>query len=569
MIYVANRYDDSVTAVDSASGAAVATVPVGTGPSDVALTPDGSQAYVTNYEGDSVSVIDTATHTVAATIPVGPSPMPVVVSPDGARVYVAHMGSPGGVEVIDTSSLTVAATLPLSGYPGMIALSPDGGRLYIGITDPPNGSVAVVDTATLAVTATIPVADPAGIAVSPDGTRLYVSGYNNSTISVINTATNTVTATIMVGSQPQRIAVTPDGGSVYVSNWTANTVSVIDAGTNTMTATVPVGAGPAAVLADPDGSRVYVANAFSNTMSVIDTATRTVITTVPTGSRPYGLAIGKAVLPAVTTLAPDHGPTAGGTTVTLTGTHLTGTTAVTFDGTPASGVTVVDDTTVTAVAPPHTAGAADVTLTAKGRTVPAGSYTYHVPAPTLTGIAPTTGPVAGGTIVTLIGSNLAGATAVTFGTTPATSFHVDSDTQITATAPAASAAGPADITVTTPGGTSAVVTAGRYAYTKDTAKLTASPLLLSITPGQLNINLNLSATLTDITTGKPVPGAPIKFTVGTTTVCTATTNAAGTATCTGPCPVTAVLLNLGYTATYAGSPTLEPTSVTAGLIRIG
>lgn len=240
-----------------------------------------------------------------------------------------------------------------------------------------------------------------------------------------------------------------------------------------------------------------------------------------------------------------------------------------FDGTPAGNVTVVNDTTVTATAPAHAAGTVGVALTTKGRTVPAGSYTYQVPAPVVTAVAPTAGPAAGGTAVRLTGSNFTGTTAVAFGAVPAASFTVVNDTTITATAPAANAAGPVDITVTTPGGTSAVVTADRFTYTKDTTKLTAQPVLLSIAPGQLNVNLNLSATLTDTTTGKPVPGATITFKVGTTTVCTATTNAAGTATCTGACPVLTVLLNLGYTATYSGTPALEPATATAGLISIG
>lgn len=467
LIYVANQADNSIAAVDSASGATVATIPVGTSPANVALTPDGAQAWVVNSGSDSVSVIDTVTQTVVALVPVGHSPLPVVISPDGARVYVAHTGNPAGVEVIDTSSLTVAATLSTGGYPGALGLSPNGSRLYVGNFF--SRSVSVIDTATNTVSATVPVSDPAGIAVSPDGAHVYVSNYNGRSVSVIDAATNTVVAIVPVGQQPMGIAVAPDGGSVYVGNRLGNSVSVLDTATNIVIATIGVGAGTNAVLADPDGTRVYATNSFSNNMSVIDTATLTVAATVPTGSRPYGLAIGKVVLPAVTALAPDHGPTTGGTTVTLTGTHLTGTTAVDFDGTPASGVTVVDDTTITAVAPPHTAGAVDVTLTAKGRTAPAGTYTYQVPAPTVTGIAPGTGPAAGGTAVTVTGSNFTGATAVTFGTTPAASFAVVNDTTITAAAPAASVVGPVDITVTTPAGTSTTGSADRYAYVYDFA----------------------------------------------------------------------------------------------------
>ncbi|MFI9787673.1 IPT/TIG domain-containing protein [Kitasatospora sp. NPDC051984] len=182
-------------------------------------------------------------------------------------------------------------------------------------------------------------------------------------------------------------------------------------------------------------------------------------------------------------------------------------------------------------APAHAAGTVNVSLTAKGRTVPAGTYTYQRPAPVVTAVTPVQGPAAGGTTVTPTGTDFTGATAVTFGTTPAASFTVDSDTRITATAPATTTAGPIGLTVTTPSGTS---TAAAYTYTKDTTKLTADPVLLSIAPGQLSINLNLSATLTDTTTGRPVPGAAVTFKIGTTTVCTATTNAAGIATCAGP-----------------------------------
>ncbi|TKT68799.1 IPT/TIG domain-containing protein, partial [Aquamicrobium sp. LC103] len=72
--------------------------------------------------------------------------------------------------------------------------------------------------------------------------------------------------------------------------------------------------------------------------------------------------------------------------------------------------------------------------------------------PTITAIAPNTGPMAGGTTVTITGTNLTGATAVAFGSNPATNVTVDSATQITAVTPAG-AAGAVDVSVTTPGGT--------------------------------------------------------------------------------------------------------------------
>ena len=77
-----------------------ATIPVGSDPSGVVVSPDGRYVYVTNFGSpfdqtatDTVSVIDTATNTVTATIPVGSDPDGVAVSPDGTHVYVTNYGT--------------------------------------------------------------------------------------------------------------------------------------------------------------------------------------------------------------------------------------------------------------------------------------------------------------------------------------------------------------------------------------------------------------------------------------------------------------------------------------------
>jgi uncharacterized delta-60 repeat protein len=72
--------------------------------------------------------------------------------------------------------------------------------------------------------------------------------------------------------------------------------------------------------------------------------------------------------------------------------------------------------------------------------------------PTVTAINPTIGSTAGGTRVTITGTNLTGATAVTIGGSAATGVTVVNATTITATTPAG-VAGSASVLVTTPGGT--------------------------------------------------------------------------------------------------------------------
>lgn len=130
-----------------------------------------------------------------------------------------------------------------------------------------------------------------------------------------------------------------------------------------------------------------------------------------------------------------------------------------FGGTPATSFTVNSSTQITAVAPAHSAGTVQVTVTTPSGTSNGVAFTY-IAVPTLTSVTPSSGPPSGGTVVVLTGTGLTGATAVSFGGTPATLFTVNSDTQITVLTPAHSA-GTVQITVTTPGGTSNGVT---YTY---------------------------------------------------------------------------------------------------------
>ncbi|MFD6356924.1 IPT/TIG domain-containing protein, partial [Nocardia tengchongensis] len=181
------------------------------------------------------------------------------------------------------------------------------------------------------------------------------------------------------------------------------------------------------------------------------------------------------VVPTITSISPTAGPTAGGNNVTITGTGFIGPLTVRF-GSTATIFTVNSATQITAIAPAHTAGTVQVTVTGSGGASNGVSYTYAA-VPTLTSIAPVSGSVTGGTTVVLTGTNLIGATAVSFGGTPATSFTVNSATQITAVAPA-HVAGTVQVTVTTAGGTSNGVA---YTYVAVPTLTTVVPNLGSVT----------------------------------------------------------------------------------------
>ena len=83
--------------------------------------------------------------------------------------------------------------------------------------------------------------------------------------------------------------------------------------------------------------------------------------------------------------------------------------------------------------------------------------------PGVSSLSPAAGLATGGSSVTIAGHDFTGATAVKFGTTAAASFHVNSDTSITAVSPPGPA-GKTDVTVTTPGGQSATSSADQFTY---------------------------------------------------------------------------------------------------------
>ncbi|MFJ2271957.1 IPT/TIG domain-containing protein, partial [Streptomyces sp. NPDC087228] len=155
-------------------------------------------------------------------------------------------------------------------------------------------------------------------------------------------------------------------------------------------------------------------------------------------------------VPSLIAVSANQGPASGGTTVTLTGTGLTGATAVNFGSNAATTYTVNSATQITAVAPAGT-GAVPVTVTTVGGTSNTVVYTYVV-APVLTALSPTQGPTDAGASITLAGSALTTTNTVSFGATPA-AFTVLSDTTVVALAPA-EPAGPVSVNVTTAGGTS-------------------------------------------------------------------------------------------------------------------
>jgi hypothetical protein len=167
--------------------------------------------------------------------------------------------------------------------------------------------------------------------------------------------------------------------------------------------------------------------------------------------------------PTIWSLTPAEGPEAGNTVITIGGSEFTGATAVSFGGSPAASFKVTPAGSITATAP---AGKGTVAVTVRSSSglsaeTPADLYTYDS-VPTVGTVSPNSGPVAGGTETTIIGTGFTRAAKVRFGTDIARTVTYVSGTQLTAESPAGT--GAVNVTVETLGGTSVESAADVFTY---------------------------------------------------------------------------------------------------------
>jgi IPT/TIG domain len=177
-----------------------------------------------------------------------------------------------------------------------------------------------------------------------------------------------------------------------------------------------------------------------------------VVTNVTGDSTPFTYSTTAATTcPGVPTFTPASGFV--GSTVTISGTFTTAPTHVRFNTSGLVVPTTASATSVTAVVPAGATTGPIHVYTIAGQRTSATNFT--ISAPTITSFTPLFGAV--GTSVKITGTNFSGTaptfttSSVKFNTTAATSFTVNSSTQITATVPTGATTG--KISVTTPSGT--------------------------------------------------------------------------------------------------------------------
>ncbi|WP_345954267.1 IPT/TIG domain-containing protein [Mucilaginibacter sp. PAMB04168] len=166
--------------------------------------------------------------------------------------------------------------------------------------------------------------------------------------------------------------------------------------------------------------------------------------------------------PGITSFSPASA--GAGALVTLTGTNFLGTTGIQFGGVPVASFTVNSSTSITATVGSGGTGSVNV-ITPGGEAVLSGFR--FIPQPVIQSFTPSNAK--SGETVSIVGTNLEGATVVAFGGTPAAFYNVVSSTLITATV---ANGGSGTISLRTPGGSA----------TKDGFIFNPPPRVVSFSP---------------------------------------------------------------------------------------
>ena len=307
------------------------------------------------------------------------------------------------------------------------------------------------------------------------------AGANTVTVTFASAATNPdIRVLEYSGADPNNpvdVAAASSGSSATSSSGAATTTNATDLifGANLVqTTTTGPGSGfTQRLLTTPDGDiaedeMVTAAGSYSATAPVSPSGgwiTQMVAFRTPSGG---------TIPLTVSSISPNSGPAAGGTAVTITGANFAAGATVKFGTTAATNVVMVNGTTITATTPAGSAGTVTVTVTVGAQSGSLTAGFSYIGTPTVSSVSPNTGSTAGGTEVTITGTNFATGATVKFGTTAATNVVMVSGTEITATTPAGSA-GAVTVTVTNPGAQSGSLANG-FTYVVETA---ATPTLVS------------------------------------------------------------------------------------------
>jgi large repetitive protein len=331
-------------------------------------------------------------------------------------------------------------------------------------SDTPNVTVTQTASVTFLAVPSVTGVSPAS-GPGPGGTTVTVNGANLTGATAVD-----------FGDTPgMNLSVNPAGTSLSVTS--PSGTGLLD-----VTVTTPVGtsAKTGTSCAQP-GTITAPCDAFSYSTKPAASASKSTVAAAPSAVPADGMTASTITV----TLLDGNGNPVQGDSVTLAATPGAHAVISPASG-PSNSAGIVSFTIKDGTAEAATLTATDTSASPPLVITETATVDFLAP-PIVKSISPASGPSGGGTVVTVTGSNLTGATAVNFGNAnPGTSIFVNgTGTSLTVTSPAGADA--VDLTVTTPGGTSAVsgttcAQPGTSAAPCDAFAFISAPAVTSVSP---------------------------------------------------------------------------------------
>ena len=315
-LVVANQEAGTATVLDAATLRTIATLPVGVGPHEVAMSPDGRWAVVTVYgdrtvEGKTLAVIDLGAETpsVVRTIDLGAYHRPhgAAFVQAGAKLLVTSETSQR-LLLVDFTSGRVDTAMATNGKGShMVTVQRDGRRAWT--SNVADGTVTEFDVDARATRRTIPVApDDEGIAATPGGVQVWVGSNTAKTVTVLEGATGKILGTIGGFGMPYRVGSSRTGRVIVVSDPVGNKIWLFDTGTRKElaqlslagakgigTPTTGTTASPEGITFDPIADLAYVTLHATNQVVAVDIVAKKIIAFGSVGAGPDGIAFSPVV----------------------------------------------------------------------------------------------------------------------------------------------------------------------------------------------------------------------------------------------------------------------------------
>ncbi len=368
--------------------------------------------------------------------------------------------------VVNSNQITCTTTAHAAGIIGVTVTNPDGqvSVPYAGYTYQPAPSVTGVspNVGALAGGTNITITGTGFLS----GASVMVGGVTCGSQNVVNSTTLTCWTSAHAAATVDILVVNSDsqydiGTNLFTYQAAAHTQSVSPS-------VGPTAGGTVLTITGTDfiaGATVDIGGAPCTSPSVVNSTTLTCTTSASTDTHQLVFVTNPDLqtpssaaffqyrdIATVSSVSPNSGTPLGGTFITITGTDFRSASAVDVDGTPCVGTTIVSSTTITCTTPSHAVAVVDISVTDPEGYVGSGVNIYtYLPAPTLSGVSPHAGPLAGGTPLSITGSNFIIGANVTLNGVACNGINFVDSNNINCTTPAQTA-GLTNLIVTNPDG---------------------------------------------------------------------------------------------------------------------